>query len=92
MKTTPVNYDMPTVVAQALQEERGNGPSMIKTVCAALHWYLHHLDSTQREQARQETKKWIETGLIPQSTIADDAEEALRAARVQESKLSNRKF
>ena len=92
METTPVNYDLPIVVAEALQTERKNGPSMRKTVCAAIHWYLHRLDPTQREQARREAKEWIETGEVPPAQIAVDAEAALNASPELVSKKARRKL
>lgn len=76
MKTTPVNYDLPTVVADALQTERVNGPSMRKTVCAAVHWYLHRLNPALREQARSEANEWVETGMVPPATTRSPEEQA----------------
>lgn len=77
MDVTPVNYDLPTVAAEALQTERVHA-SMVKTVYASIHWYLHHLDADQREQARDEAQKWVETGEIPLPTTRSHEEQANR--------------
>jgi hypothetical protein len=82
------NLQLPELVDRLLDDERDRGPTIKKTVCAALYWYFNRLEAQQRELARVEAQQWLETGMLPSSDIASEMETALRAAKARAEQQS----
>ena len=75
------NLELPDLVDELLDSERGLGSTITSTVSAAIYWYFNRLESAQRELARRECREWMDTGKMPPSAIATEIEQALRNAR-----------
>ncbi len=53
------NLELPDKIIELLEAERAVGPSMAKTISAAVFWYFEHLDAADREFARLECEAWL---------------------------------
>lgn len=58
-KVGRTNLDLPDCIMQLVRDEKDSGPSMTRTISAAILWYFTHLDGSDRELARSECVAWV---------------------------------
>lgn len=77
------NIELATPIIAILQDERAQGPSMTKTLEAAVYWYALRLTERERALARAECAEWLQTGVAPEVNFADDIDRTLRGRRAR---------